>query len=247
MPTVPEVVVKDSALELARSAADLFKDLALACAEKGCRFSVALSGGGTPRPTHRLFAQDTYLQKIPWHLIHFFWADERCVPPDDLASNFGAAEKDFLSIVPIDKSQIKHISTKASPGEAALRYQKTLELFFHKKGDAFPSFDLMFLGIGEDGHTASLFPGQAALAEKKRWVLAVKGGAPNIPRVTMTMPVIRNAKNIVFLVSGEKKATVLKKILKDGDQNLPAAMVQPLRGRLIWLLDREAAKLVHSS
>ena len=237
-------IIESGFTDLANKGAEIFSRAAIESIEKRGRFAVAISGGSTPRVMHGMLAKEPYLSDIPWEKTHIFWVDERCVPENDPASNFGLARKDFLDRVPIPQNQIHPIPVEAYSEEGAGKYQRVLIDFFHLQKGEFPVFDLIFLGIGTDGHTASLFPGKSALNEMNRWVVAVKGGNPNVNRLTLTLPVINRGKQIVFMISGKKKASVVKNALKGIQSGLPAQLVKPIKGTLIWLLDREAASLL---
>jgi len=220
--------------------------------------TVALAGGKTPKLLYQNLTRPPFDDQIPWSRIHFFWGDERCVPRDDPDSNFGMAFRALISRAPVPSENVHPIPTEISPPEqAAEAYEKHLREFFGSsvEGDnrratagessRFPLFDLIMLGIGEDGHTASLFPGDKALKEKTRWVAAVNKprGSPAVPRVTLTLPVINRAKCVLFLVSGTEKRDVVQSIIKDPEtarRLYPAAMVQP-KGRTLWMLDEGAA------
>ena len=238
------IIIELNAAGLARKGAEIFSKVAKESVGLRGRFAVAISGGSTPRSMHSMLGKEPFYSDIPWDKTDIFWADERCVPNNHPDSNFGAAKKDFLDRIPIPKRNIHPLQEDLSPEESALWYQQKLIKFFQRKEDEFPLFDLIFLGIGTDGHTASLFPGQSALNEMKRWVVAVKGGKPYVNRLTLTFPVINKGKQIVFMISGKKKASVVKTALKGIQSGLPAQLVQPLKGTLIWLLDREAASLL---
>jgi 6-phosphogluconolactonase len=181
---------------------------------------------------------------MPWDKTHLFWVDERCVTGDSPLSNYGSARKDFIDAVSIPEAQIHPMPGGDPPNRGAYRYQSELMISFHLKEGEFPLFDLIFLGVGSDGHTGSLFPGQNALNETRRAVVSVKGGDPDIARVTLTYPVLNRSGRTVFLVSGRKKASVLKGILDRDDRELPARKIRPVNGHLTWLLDREAASLL---
>jgi 6-phosphogluconolactonase len=205
------------------------------------RFAVALSGGSTPRLMHRMLCDEPYLSMIPWNRIHIFWVDERCIPISDPASNYGAARADFLDNVPVPENQLHPMPMDVPPEQGAWAYQEELVRFFQTQPSKIPIFDLICLGIGTDGHTASLFPGQGALREKERLVVAVRGGAPDVDRLTMTFPLLNNGRQILFLASGKGKAMILKAILEGPPSRFPAQLIQPLHKNLIWLLDWEAA------
>ncbi len=225
-------------------AADIFCKRARDCINDQGRFAVALSGGSTPRPVHRLLCQEPYCSDIPWANTHVFWVDERCVAETNPASNFGAAKEDFLDHIPISPSQIHPMPAAAVPEDGARQYEEELRESFGWDQSGFPSFDLVFLGIGQDGHTASLFPGHGALDERQRWVVAVKGENPNVSRLTMTLPVINRAREIVFLVSGKGKAPVMRAVFEESSTQLPAQRIQPVNGRLVWFMDQEASSLL---
>jgi len=239
-----QITIKDTPIDLSRKAADIFSMRANKCVARKGQFFVAISGGRTPRLFHRMLGQEPYLSDIPWENTHIFWVDERCVPENDPASNFGLARKDFLDRVPIPQDQIHPIPVEPSPEEGAGIYQSALIDFFHLQKREFPVFDLILLGTGKDGHTASLFPGQKALDEMERLVISVKGGDPYVSRLTMTFPVLNHAKRIVFMVSGKNKADIVKTILEFPKARLPAQRVQPLNGTLTWLLDNESASML---
>jgi 6-phosphogluconolactonase len=237
----PRIFISDSPEKEALKGADLFAGRAKASVNTRGKFFAALSGGSTPRPMHRLLVQDPYRSEIPWGHVHLFWVDERCVPASDPASNFGAAKRDFIHQAPIPASQVHPMPGEMVPELGALKYQEDLVSSFQLREGEFPVFDIIFLGVGADGHTASLFPGRKALDETERMVVAVKGGEPYVSRLTMTLPVINNAKEVVFLVSGKEKAGVVKAIIESEDQSFPAHKVRPGNGVLTWLLDSGAA------
>ena len=163
----PQIITQDTPIDLARTAADIFSMRADECVAKQDRFFVAISGGTTPRLFHRMLVQEPYVSEIPWDKMHIFWVDERCVPENDAASNYGASKNNFLNRAPISKTQVHPMPGKLSPEDGARKYQKTLMEFFHLKYGQFPSFDQIFLGMGADGHIASLFPEHGAVDDKK--------------------------------------------------------------------------------
>jgi 6-phosphogluconolactonase len=179
---------------------------------------------------------------IPWQEVHIFWADERCVPVDDPSSNFGAAWEDFLGKVPLPAEQIHAMPAHMPPGKGALSYEREIKRILGLRQGRLPSFDLVFLGLGRDGHTASLFPAQTSLEEGERCVVAVKGGDPDVDRLTLTLALINQAKEVVFMVSGRTKAEVVKAVIEDEGAAFPASRVRP--EMLTWLLDRDAASLL---
>jgi len=241
----PEVRRFSTLEELSRAAAEYIVDAARRCAGECGRFTLALSGGSTPQMLFRCLARPPYAAAMPWEATHVFWVDERFVPPDHDYSNYGLAERTLLSNVPLPAAHIHRMRTEAgTPGEAAAAYEKELRSFFANDGGAFPAFDLVLLGVGADGHTASLFPGDAALDETTRWVAAVGAPprAPNVPRITLTMPVIKKAKIATFLASGSSKQVVVSEILSGGGtatEHYPAAQVRP-EGVLVWFVDKQA-------
>ena len=226
---------------LARRGVSLFAQSARAAIKSRGRFMVALSGGSTPGDMHRMLAREPHVSTLPWDRIHLFCVDERCVPVHDPASNYGRARRDFLDRIPVSSSRVHPMPGHLPPETGALQYRKVLSTCFELGKNEFPLFDLIFLGMGKDGHTASLFPGHPALQEKKEAVLAVRGGQPNVPRLTLTIPVLIRAAKIVFMIRGRNKAHTLKTVIRDREAHLPAQLIRPRMGSLIWLLDREAA------
>ena len=202
-------------------------------------FSIALSGGNTPLT---LFAElRTYgIDRMPWDKVHIFWADERCVAPDHAESNFAAAHQALLQHVPVPAAQVHRIYGEQTPDKAAQEYSKTLHDHFHGA----PAFDLILLGMGNDGHTASLFPGDLALQERTRTTLAIRNDHVKTPwRVTLTLPVLHAARNIWFLVSGAEKAPVVRDVLQHDDARYPATLAQR-DSHALWFLDAEAARFL---
>jgi 6-phosphogluconolactonase len=233
--------------DLAQAAAQIFTAEAVDCVSDEGQFTVVLSGGSTPRLMHNLLAEEPFVSEIPWEKTHVFWVDERCVDENHPHSNFGAAKGDLIEKVPIPESQVYPMPVTLSPEQGAVEYQRTLSAFFRLTPGEFPRFDLIFLGMGNDGHTASLFPDQSALEEKEKFVVSVKGGAPDVYRLTMTLPVLNNAKYVVFLISGRQKAEVLKTVFEKNQVRLPAGRVRPVSGKQVWLVDREAASMLSKS
>jgi 6-phosphogluconolactonase len=225
---------------LSEAAAGLFARLAAAAVNTRGRFSVALSGGATPRRTYELLAQPPFREQVLWERTHVFWGDERCVAPDDPRSNARLAREALLDRVPVPPAQVHPLACLASPETAALNYAAVLREFF---GEGPPSFDLILLGLGENGHTASLFPGDAALNERERWTAPVYVADQDLHRVTLTAPLLNQAAVVAFLVAGAAKAGVLREVLQKprDPRRLPAQLINPTKGELYWLLDREAA------
>ncbi len=224
---------------LAEAAAKIFTENAVdAIAARGF-FSAALSGGSTPRLFFHLLSS-VYRNTINWEQVHLFWSDERAVPPDHEQSNFRIAYEELILGVPIPPENVHRIKGELDPAEAAREYEEELHRYFGDNG--IPAFDLILLGVGEDGHTASLFPDVAILKEDVRHAVPSYSETMGNWRVTLTLPVLNNAWNILFLVAGKSKAGIIDKILGKGRSHLyPAGLVKPTHGRSIWLLDREAA------
>ncbi len=223
---------------LAVHAADWLLELALRAVG---RFAVALSGGETPKRLYAAMAAASYRDRFPWPRMHWFWGDERFVPHDDPRSNYRMVQDALLSRVPVPLDNIHAIETDGfEPDEAALRYEHTLKSFYGAShlDPARALFDVVLLGLGDDGHTASLFPGTAALDERTRWAAPVIG-VKEEPRITLTYPVLESAANVAFLVSGAGKRTMLDG-LRRGDHSLPAARVRP-QGALHVFADADAA------
>jgi len=200
--------------------------------------TVALSGGSTPKSLYSLLATET----LPWKKFQFFFGDERHVPPTDPESNYKMANEALLSKVAIPPQNIFRVPAENPDSEAAaLAYEKTIREAFQLKPGKFPRFDLILLGLGPDGHTASLFPGSRALQERNRIFVANPVQKFKTDRLTFTYPVLNNAANVIFLVTGAEKAPVVKDVLENPASTLPAAQVHAADGRMLWLLDRAAA------
>ena len=242
-----EIKVFSNLIELSKAAADIFMDVALAAVEERGRFCVCLSGGSTPRQTYAGLAEDPFRSNVPWNNVHAFWGDERCVPPNHPDNLYGMALELMLSKVPIPKDHLHRIRGEAeNPQNAAVEYEEMLKTFFNLQPDTLPRFDLVFLGMGADGHTASLFPDTDGVKETRRMVIANYVPKLKAYRLSLTLPVINNASLVVFLVAGEQKATALKSVLNEREKrrSFPAGMVNPQNGRLVWLIDQAAASLL---
>jgi 6-phosphogluconolactonase len=232
----PEALSCAVAERFVRAAAD-------AVASRG-RFFVALSGGRTPRLFYRHLAAEECRQRVLWSQVEFFWGDERAVPPDSAESNFRMAHDALLQPLGIGSHQVHRIAAERGDHEVVAReYQETIaSVFGVGSGGTAPAFDLILLGLGADGHTASLFPGTPALDERRRWVVANPVASLGGVRLTMTTAILNRGREVVFAVAGADKAKALRAVL-DGPsepRRLPAQLVRP-QGRLIWLVDREAA------
>ncbi len=246
MEGVSEVRVFENAAELMEAAAEEILKAALQAVSERGRFTWALSGGSTPRGLYRLLASDPFRGRMPWEAIHFFWGDERHVPPDHPESNYRMAREAMLDAAPVPADNVHRIHAEEPDAEhAAAEYEEELRSFFHLA----PRFDLILLGLGKDGHTASLFPGSPAVHERERLVAAVI--APGIEaqktfRITLTPPVLNHAEIVVFLVSGADKAEALHAVVTEGDgardpERYPAQIVE---GNRLWMVDRPAARLL---
>lgn len=231
-----ELQVYPDLTALARAAATYFVDAAQSAINLNRRFSVALSGGETPRPMYRLLTTPEFAGRIDWKHIHLFWSDERCVPPNHPDSNYRVAWETFIDHVPISMDNIHRVLGEHDPIIAAETYEQELKDHFKS---ALPRFDLILLGLGEEGHTASIFPGSTAATESTRLVVAAQHPRTNDWRVTLTLPTINAAANVVFLVTGPAKANALR-IARSGlsaPAEFPASAVDPTDGRLVWLTD----------
>ncbi len=238
-----DVIVCSSTDELCHKAAAEFVTLAQKAQRNRGRFAVALSGGTTPRALYSLLAAPEYTEEIFWPQVHLFWGDERCVPPDHADSNYRMVHESLLSKIQIPGANVHRMAGEKEPQVAAAEYEEKLKDFFQLAPDVFPRFDLIFLGMGEEGHTASLFPGSDALNERKRLVVATYVEKLNAHRLTLTLPVLNHGAAVLFLITGANKAPVVKEILKDGSNlsRFPAAQIQPTYGRLVWLMTEDAA------
>lgn len=225
---------------LSRSAVDFVLALVRKAAAARGRFSMAISGGSTPKQLYSLLASPSCRDSVPWPAVHVFWADERCVPKENPDSNYKLAFDTFLHAVPIPSENIHRIHGEEEPAAAARLYEEELRSSFG--GGGMPVFDLILLGTGEDGHTASLFPGSAAVRETKRLAVPVYIDPPGLNRVTLTLPVLNHGACALFFAAGRSKAAVVHEIFEDGNpQSYPAGLVRPQSGSAVWMLDREAA------
>jgi 6-phosphogluconolactonase len=243
----PEVRRYPNLEVLSDAAAEFICSLAGERVSQSGLFTIALSGGKTPKSLYENLARPSSSTRMPWSHIHLFWGDERCLPLDHPEGNFSMAFHALISRVPIPPQNVHRIPAEIEPPEgAAEAYEGVLREFFGspRKPGPIPAFDLIVLGVGKDGHTASLFPGGKALEESKRWVTAVRTphGSPPVARITLTLPLISRGRCILFLASGAGKREVLRSILDDPDsaaQRYPAARVNP-DGKVVWLVDEEA-------
>jgi 6-phosphogluconolactonase len=241
-----EILVGDDIDETIRIAAGQFAALARKLSAEGRSMSAALSGGSTPRRLFQMLAAPPFSEIIPWKSIHFFWGDERNVPPSHPDSNYSMARELLLSRVPVPPTNIHRIPTGDGTAiEAAELYQRTLPETLPEV-NAFPRLDYNLLGLGANGHTASLFPHRPTLHEQQRLVVADHVEEVNSWRVTLTAPVLNNAAQITFLVTGQDKATVVKQVLEGprDPESTPAQLISPRDGALTWILDSAAASLL---
>jgi len=242
-----QVVVRPSLEELSREAAARFQRLAGESVRAAGRFSVALSGGSTPRALYRLLAEPPFRDAIDWPRVHLFWGDERFVPADHPDSNYRLAREALITRVPIPAENVHPIPTEAAdPETAASQYEETLRRCFATPEGVAPRFDLILLGLGADGHTASLFPESPALDEKQRLVAATFVPKLGAWRLTLTPPILRAARHIIFLISGRDKASPLRDVRQGpyDPHRLPAQLARPQEGDLTWLADEAAASLL---
>src|SRR5215831_7507557 len=247
-PMTREILIEPNPEAVAAAAASEFLQQADAAVSPKSLFTVALSGGSTPRTLYSLLASDAYRDRLPWDKIHFFWGDERHVPPDNPDSNYRMAREAMLSRVPVPAATIHRIKTEQADAVAvAAQYEAELRSIFHTPDGQFPRFDLILLGMGPDGHTASLFPGTAALGERQRLVVANRVEKLDTYRITLTLPVLNNAACVMFLVTGEDKAQVLKEVLEGEPDRYPSQLVKPVNGRLIWVVEQSAASLLQTN
>lgn len=245
----PDIRILARGEELSRAAAEQFVHLATQAVAASGRFAVALTGGTTPKGLYHLLADEGagFRPRVPWDRLHVFWGDERHVPPDHRDSNYRMAHEAMLSRVPVPPQDVHRIKAEnPDAGQAADEYAGELRHFFRPGAGRFPRFDLILLGMGPDGHTASLFPGTEAVREQVRWVAAPWVEKLRAHRITLTPPVLNNASCTIFLVSGEEKAEALRAVLQGDHQpdRFPAQVVRPVDGRLLWLVDRAAARLL---
>lgn len=249
-PYADRLFVLPSAEELARAAAGrlwgIVRERAAVLARGGKAdfdIHVALSAGETPRRTYEVLSAEPYRARFPWEQVHFYQVDERWVPPEDPGSNRRMLRETLLSRAPVPESNFLFVDTGLSgPEEGARRYEEALRAAFPDPAGGFPRFDAILLGIGKDGHTASLFPGSSESAAGSAWVVATTGGEPEVPRVTMTLPVLSASAQVVFLVSGAEKARALHGVLS-GNPEFPASRVSPSRGKVTFLADEPATWL----
>jgi 6-phosphogluconolactonase len=235
-----QIFIFENPAEVARAAADHFVNIGREAINESGRFSVALSGGSTPKIAYELLAGDEYKERLDWSKVHIFFGDERCVPPDDAESNYRMANEAMLSRLSIPTQNIHRIQGVGDAVANARLYEDELRTYFNGQK---PRFDLVLLGMGDDGHTASLFPNSPALSEDEAWVAANRVEKFNAYRITLTVPAINSAAHIIFLVTGDSKAARLAEVLSGESASgpLPSQLIKPLHGSLAWLVDKAAA------
>lgn len=234
-----------NAEELITAAADAFVEFAEYFIDERGHFTVCLSGGSTPKAMFELLASEDYASKVEWDKVHVFWGDERTVPPDHADSNYRMAYEALLKYVPIPETQIHRMEAEIDLEEAVANYTQIMRPPL--LGSHIPIFNLIWLGMGEDGHTASLFPFTPAVHEKEAWVVAQHIEKLDTWRMTLTPPVINAAEYVIFLIAGKTKAEIFQKVLQ-GTQKIslyPAQVVAPTSGKLIWMVDEAVAANLH--
>jgi 6-phosphogluconolactonase len=240
----PVVKIFQSEDELAREFANEMVKMIIESAGKKQHFTIALSGGSTPEVVFTMISE-SFAKAVSWQHVHFFWGDERCVQPDDAESNYGMAWRKLLGNIEIPSANIHRIKGENDPEAEAVRYSE--EIFsFTRKRNGIPVFDLVLLGLGEDGHTASIFPGHIGMFKSDKICEVTFHPVTSQKRITLTGRVINNADSVTFLVTGINKGEIVKKIFKKNPSsiNYPASNVVPVYGRLYWFLDKEAGRLL---
>ena len=238
----PEVRIFDGLEPLSWAAATHLEEQARVKAIEKKPFSVALSGGSTPKLLFELLASPTFQGRVRWPNLQLFQVDERCVPPDDPQSNYRMIRHALLESVPLPEENFHRMAAERPDREQAAReYAQELARVLRPAPEQWPRLDLIFLGMGPDGHTASLFPGSAALEERAAWVAPNFAPKLNSFRLTLTLPVLNAAAHVIFLVAGADKAETLRQALEGPKGQFPAQLIQPASGRLSWFLDESAA------
>ncbi|MFN2498902.1 MAG: 6-phosphogluconolactonase [Pyrinomonadaceae bacterium] len=237
----PNLFVFGTTEQVALAAAERFVDYSIASIREHGSFAVALGGGSTPRRAYELFAESEYSDRVNWQLVHLFFGDERLVSPDSAESNYRMVNDSLISRVEIPPENVHRIIGESTPSESAELYEGELKRFFQNID--WPRFDLVLLGMGADGHTASLFRGSNALKEEEKWVVATTQPQTGKDRITLSLPVINHAARVTFVVTGNEKAATLARVLRNEQANeeSPALRVRPVNGILEWLVDRAAA------
>jgi 6-phosphogluconolactonase len=236
-----EIMIFDNSAQLVEFAIKLWTQIAEEAVKKRGLFTVSLSGGRTPVQLYKKLSKSGML----WYKTHIFIVDERFVPLDHKDSNYGMINKTLLSNIEIPDKNVHPVTIEKGPGESAALYESRITAFFNLSSSDIPEFDLILLGLGNDGHTASLFPGSAALSVKDHLTTsAAASDEARHDRITITFPVINRARNIIFLVTGSNKAAVVKEVLENESSGLPAASIRPVKGDIYYFLDSGAASLL---
>jgi 6-phosphogluconolactonase len=237
----PNVLVFDTPEQVAQAAAERFVNYSIASIHERGSFAVALAGGATPRRAYELLGTDEFKDRVNWLRVNLFFSDERMVPPDLPESNYRMVSDALISRVPLPPENVHRIKGETAPQASAESYEAELKSFFGTT--SWPRFDWVWLGMGDDGHTASLFPGSDALKENAKWVIATRHPRTGQARITLTLPVFNSAARVTFLVTGEKKAAPLARVLHDDAtiEEMPAQKIRPVNGILEWLVDRAVA------
>lgn len=251
MPIKPTICVEKNAAELAAAAADAVIRIAIAAIQARGRFTLALSGGSTPEKAYELLAQPPRIAQLDWSRVHILFGDERFVPLNDPRSNYAMAARTLLAHVPIPPSQILAVPTDAASARAAAQAYCHLVAshFALSPAGPPPTIDLILLGLGDDGHTASLFPGKPSLDEHRVWFTHSSPGVlpPPVDRITATFPLLNAGRTVIFLVAGDKKKDIVHAVLADQSHQYPAARIAPHDGNVLWLLDAAANAAVTKS
>ncbi len=242
-----EIRVLPNAIELVRETASKIAAVVRAGIHATGSASLVLSGGNTPRAVYELLASDEYRGRVDWPKLHLFWGDERAVPPNAPDSNYRMANESLIRKIPIPAANVHRIPAERPPQEAALLYQAEIRKVFQLRDRQLPRFTLVLLGLGEDGHVASLFPNSPGLQERTRLVAENYVESIRASRITLTMPVINNALSILVIVSGKAKAGILRAVRDTDVPQYPANMVRPAAGTVTWMVDDDAASLIHHS
>ena len=237
------VIILPGIHSISEAAADRLSEVAAEAVYNRGLFHLVLSGGKTPETLYKILTQSPYNSSIPWDLTHIFWGDERCVPPENKESNFGEAQRVFLSSLPVREHNIHRIKGELGAQKAQDDYRQLLERQ-SDQGRGWPQFDLVLLGMGADGHTASLFPGQISVDERQNSVISVTAHYEGRPssRITMTPLAINSARNIIFLVTGSNKAAAFAAAINgpEDQEKWPVQRIRPSQGSVIWLVDEDA-------
>jgi len=243
---MPMIRIFDDVDALGLGVAELFVEKACKAVKERGRFTLSLAGGETPRRIYEMLGKAPYNHLIPWEKVHVYWGDERYVSANDSRSNQGMARKALLDRVPIPLEQIYPIVCESTPQQTAEDYEKVITANFYGQT---PAFDFIFLGLGSDGHTASLFPFTSVLNEKDRWVGHVHLLDLDSHRVTLTAPLINHGVTIVFMVTGAAKAEIVRDVLEGPKdiQRLPSQLIAPQNGELFWMLDQAAGRLLQKN